>query len=71
VTATSKANNKADPNIRPYSLTVVEKLDRVVTGSKDMMGAQASRHRDRSSLGIGGHGIGGQTGLVLWENRVS
>jgi hypothetical protein len=54
VTATSKANNKADPNIRPYSLTVVEKLDRVVTGSTDMMGAQASRHRDRSSLGIGG-----------------
>jgi hypothetical protein len=30
------------PNIRPYSLTVSQKLDRVVTGSADMMGAQAS-----------------------------
>jgi hypothetical protein len=29
-------------NIRPYSLTVVEKLDRVVVGSADMMGAQVS-----------------------------
>ena len=31
-----------DPNIRPYSLAVVEPLDRVVTGSADMMGAQVS-----------------------------
>ena len=30
------------PNIRPYSLAVVEKLNRVVTGSADMMGAQVS-----------------------------
>ena len=30
------------PDIRPYSLAVVEKLDRVVTGSADMMGAQVS-----------------------------
>lgn len=30
------------PNIRPYSLTVVEGLDRVVTSSADMMAAQAS-----------------------------
>jgi len=30
------------PNIRPYSLTVVEKLDRVVTSSADMMAAQVS-----------------------------
>lgn len=30
------------PNIRPYSLAVVAKLDRVVTGSADMMGAQVS-----------------------------
>lgn len=30
------------PNIRPYSLTIAEKLDRVVTGSADMMGAQVS-----------------------------
>ncbi len=29
-------------DIRPYSLTVVESLDRVVTGSADMMGAQES-----------------------------
>lgn len=30
------------PNIRPYSLTVVASLDRIVTGSADMMGAQVS-----------------------------
>jgi hypothetical protein len=30
------------PDIRPYSLAVAEKLDRVVTGSADMMGAQVS-----------------------------
>lgn len=42
VTASSAADNKVDPNIRPYSLTVVEKLDRVVTGSADMMGTQVS-----------------------------
>jgi len=42
VTASSAVNGKVDPNIRPYSLTVVEKLDRVVTGSADMMGAQVS-----------------------------
>ena len=30
------------PNIRPYSLAVAARLDRVVTGSADMMGAQTS-----------------------------
>lgn len=30
------------PNIRPYSLAIIPKLDRVVTGSADMMGAQVS-----------------------------
>ena len=30
------------PNIRPYSLAVIPSLDRVVTGSADMMGAQVS-----------------------------
>lgn len=30
------------PDIRPYSLAVAEKLNRVVTGSADMMGAQVS-----------------------------
>lgn len=30
------------PNVRPYSLAVSERLGRVVTGSADMMGAQAS-----------------------------
>jgi hypothetical protein len=43
VTASSAADNKVDPNIRPYSLAVVEKLDRVVTGSADMMASQVSR----------------------------
>ena len=36
------ADSAVDPNIRPYSLAVVEKLDRVVTSSADMMGAQES-----------------------------
>ncbi|HKI95134.1 MAG TPA: hypothetical protein VJ992_07570 [Gemmatimonadales bacterium] len=36
------ADSGVDPNIRPYSLAVVEKLDRVVTSSSDMMGAQES-----------------------------
>ncbi len=30
------------PNIRPYSLAIAARLDRVVTGSADMMGAQTS-----------------------------
>jgi len=42
VVRTSSALAAGDPNIRPYSVTVVEKLDRIVTGSADMMGAQAS-----------------------------
>jgi hypothetical protein len=42
VVKTSAAADKADPNIRPYSLAVAEKLDRIVTGSTDMMDAQAS-----------------------------
>ena len=36
------ADRAADPDIRPYSLAVSEKLDRVVTSSSDMMGAQVS-----------------------------
>src|SRR5690348_16678872 len=39
---TASAAAPGYPNIRPYSLAVAEKLDRVVTGSADMMGAQAS-----------------------------
>lgn len=42
VMSSSAADNQTDPNIRPYSLAVLEKLDRVVTGSGDMMGAQVS-----------------------------
>jgi hypothetical protein len=38
----SAANKEIDPNIRPYSLAVAEKLNRVVTGSADMLGAQVS-----------------------------
>jgi hypothetical protein len=38
----ASAVDPADPNIRPYSLAVSESLDRVVTGSADMMGAQRS-----------------------------
>jgi hypothetical protein len=42
VVRTSSAAAAVDPNIRPYSVAVVEKLNRVVTGSGDMMGAQSS-----------------------------
>lgn len=36
------ADPRMDPNIRPYSIAVVEKLNRVVTTSADMLGAQTS-----------------------------
>ncbi len=36
------ANDEVDRNIRPYSLAVVENLNRVVSGSADMLGAQVS-----------------------------
>lgn len=42
VRSSSAANPAIDKNIRPYSLAVSPQLDRVVTGSADMMGAQAS-----------------------------
>ncbi|MGH8288069.1 MAG: hypothetical protein ACREV7_03455 [Steroidobacteraceae bacterium] len=42
VVRTASAVAPGYPNIRPYSLAVVEKLNRVVTGSGDMMGAQDS-----------------------------
>ncbi|HWF00688.1 MAG TPA: hypothetical protein VG248_12885, partial [Caulobacteraceae bacterium] len=42
VVRTASGADPADPNIRPYSLAVSEALDRVVTGSADMMGAQTS-----------------------------
>lgn len=42
VVRTGAAAVAGHPNIRPYSLAVSESLDRVVTGSADMMGAQAS-----------------------------
>jgi hypothetical protein len=42
IVRTASAAVPGDPDIRPYSLAVIEKLDRVVTGSADMMGAQVS-----------------------------
>ena len=42
VVRTASAAAPGHPNIRPYSLAVDEKLDRVVIGSADMMGAQVS-----------------------------
>lgn len=39
VAGSASAAVPGHPNIRPYSMAVVEKLDRVVTGSADMMGA--------------------------------
>lgn len=42
IVRTASAVVPGHPNVRPYSLTVVERLNRVVTGSADMMGAQVS-----------------------------
>lgn len=42
VVRTGSAIAPGHPNVRPYSLAIVPKLDRVVTGSADMMGAQVS-----------------------------
>lgn len=42
VRTSSAANPAIDKNIRPYSMAVSESLDRVVTSSADMMGAQVS-----------------------------
>ena len=42
VVITAAAMAKGHPDIRPYSLTIIPKLDRVVTSSADMMGAQVS-----------------------------
>lgn len=42
VVRTASAIVPGNPNIRPYSLAIDEKLNRVVTGSADMMGAQPS-----------------------------
>lgn len=42
IVSTASAVVRGFPDIRPYSLAVVEKLNRIVTGSADMMGAQAS-----------------------------
>ncbi|TAM96033.1 MAG: hypothetical protein EPN40_09675, partial [Rhodanobacteraceae bacterium] len=42
VVRTAAAAAPGHPNIRPYSLAIVPKLDRVVTSSADMMGAQVS-----------------------------
>jgi hypothetical protein len=42
VVRTASAIAPGHPNVRPYSLAIVPKLDRVVTSSADMMGAQVS-----------------------------
>lgn len=42
VVRTASAIAPGHPNIRPYSIAIVPKLDRVVTSSADMMGAQIS-----------------------------
>ena len=42
VKSSPAANDRIDPSIRPYSFAVVETLDRAVTSSADMMGAQDS-----------------------------
>ena len=42
VKTSSAADARIDPNIRPYSIAVSEKLDRIVTSSGDMEGAQHS-----------------------------
>jgi len=42
VVKTTAAAAPGHPDIRPYSIAIIPKLDRVVTSSADMMGAQAS-----------------------------
>ena len=42
IVRTASATAPGHSNIRPYSLAIVPKLDRVVTSSADMMGAQVS-----------------------------
>ncbi len=42
IRTSSAANPQIDKNIRPYSIALSPKLDRVVTSSADMMGAQES-----------------------------
>ncbi|HLI19447.1 MAG TPA: hypothetical protein VKV22_14410 [Rhodanobacteraceae bacterium] len=42
VVRTASAIAPSHPDIRPYSIAIVPKLDRVVTSSADMMGAQVS-----------------------------
>lgn len=42
VVRVASAATPGHPDIRPYSLAVVEKRNRVITGSADMMGAQVS-----------------------------
>ena len=42
VVRTASAIAPGHPDVRPYSIAIVPKLDRVVTGSADMMGAQVS-----------------------------
>jgi hypothetical protein len=42
VVRTAAAAAPGHPDIRPYSVAIVPKLDRIVTSSADMMGAQAS-----------------------------
>lgn len=42
VVRTAAAAAPGHPDVRPYSLAIIPKLDRVVTSSADMMGAQAS-----------------------------
>ena len=39
----TSADNRADPDLRPYSLTVVPQIDRVVTTSADMHGRLVGR----------------------------
>ncbi|WIG55228.1 MAG: hypothetical protein OJF61_001014 [Rhodanobacteraceae bacterium] len=42
VVKTAAAAAPGHPDIRPYSIAIISKLDRVVTSSADMMGAQVS-----------------------------
>ncbi|TAN04114.1 MAG: hypothetical protein EPN36_09940 [Rhodanobacteraceae bacterium] len=42
VVRTASAAAPGHPDIRPYSLAIIPKLDRMVTSSADMMGAQSS-----------------------------
>src|SRR5436190_1497569 len=77
IRATSAAN-RLDPDLRPYSLTIVPQLDRVVTTSADMHGMLVGRsvqdsagrhHRGGRGVGCNETGKAGDRGRTSFRGR--